>query len=94
MIAELLLGVLASMIVMWFSRYREFRADAGGAGLAGKNSMIQALSRLKQEHEVNSSLPQTLQAFGLRAGNRSGWMRLFSSHPPLDERIKALQELK
>lgn len=93
MVAEIFLGILASIIVMWFSRYREFRADAGAAGLVGKHSMIQALARLKQEHEVSSSLPESLQAFGLRAGGRMGWMQLLSSHPPLDDRIKALEAL-
>lgn len=91
MVAEMFLGILASMIVMWFSRYREFRADAGAAALVGKQPMIQALVRLKQEKEVHSSLPESLQAFGLRTGGRMGWTQLLASHPPLEDRIKALE---
>jgi heat shock protein HtpX len=93
MVAEIFLGVLASMIVAWFSRYREFRADSGAASLVGKHSIIQALARLKQEQEVHSSLPESLQAFGLRAGGHMGWMKLLATHPPLDDRIKALEAL-
>ncbi len=78
------------MIVFWFSRQREFRADAGGAHLAGKRKMIAALERLKQAHEP-STLPTQLQAFGIRAG-KSRFGRLFMSHPPLEERIAALQQ--
>ena len=89
-IAELVLGILASIIVMWFSRQREFRADAGGATLAGKNKMIAALQRLqatvKQPH-----LPDQLAAFGISGGISSGIKSLFMTHPPLAERIAALQ---
>lgn len=88
MVLELVFGILASMIVMWFSRYREFRADAGGATLAGKRKMIAALEKLKAAHEP-PALPQQLAAFGIHGG-RVG--RLFMSHPPLDERIAALQQ--
>lgn len=88
-IAEIVLGVLASIIVMWFSRQREFRADAGGASLAGKDKMIAALRRLQQAHE-QAHLPQQLAAFGISGGN-NGLMRLFMSHPPLEERIAALE---
>jgi heat shock protein HtpX len=87
-VSEIVLGVLASMIVAWFSRYREFRADHGGARLAGKQNMIGALERLKAAHEP---LPAQLAAFGISAGQApSGFKRLFLSHPPLDERIAAL----
>ena len=87
-IAQLVLGVLASMIVMWFSRQREFRADAGGASLAGRNKMIAALERLKGNHE-QVTLPEKMAAFGISGG--SSFSRLFMTHPPLDERIAALR---
>ncbi|MEZ5498709.1 MAG: protease HtpX [Steroidobacteraceae bacterium] len=90
MIAELVLGILASIIVMWFSRLREFRADAGGASLAGRESMIAALERLKAAHNP-APLPGQMQAFGINGGIGSGIKRLFMSHPPLDERIAALR---
>jgi heat shock protein HtpX len=89
-IAELVLGILASMIVMWFSRRREFRADAGGASLAGREKMISALQRLKQAHEP-PQLPAQMRAFGISGGQVGGITRLFMSHPPLDERIEALR---
>jgi heat shock protein HtpX len=88
MVAQLVLGVLASMIVAWFSRQREFRADAGGAGLAGRDGMIAALERLKTAHGP-SALPDSMKAFGISGGG--GISRLFMSHPPLDERIAALR---
>ncbi len=88
-VAQLVLGVLASIIVMWFSRQREFRADAGGAGLAGREKMIAALQRLKQAHEPE--MPDQLAAFGISGGVGEGLKRLFMSHPPLDERIAALR---
>lgn len=87
-VSQIVLGVLASMIVMWFSRYREFRADAGGAKLSGNRNMIAALQRLQQRH--SAPLPEKLAAFGI-ADDRKGWMRLFMSHPPLEERIAALK---
>jgi heat shock protein HtpX len=86
--AQLVLGVLASIIVMWFSRQREFRADAGGANLAGRNKMIAALERLKINHE-QTVLPAKMAAFGISGGK--GMMRLFMTHPPLEERIEALR---
>lgn len=89
-VAELVLGVLASMIVMWFSRMREFRADAGGASLAGRQSMIAALERLKLNYETPPQLPDQVKAFGISGGG-GGIARLFMSHPPLDERIAALR---
>ena len=89
-IAEIILGILASMIVMWFSRYREYRADAAGAQLAGSSNMNAALQRLKVEQGLPDDLPGELTAFGIRAGGRSGLAALFSSHPSLDDRILAL----
>jgi heat shock protein HtpX len=89
-IAQLLLGVLASMIVMWFSRWREFRADAGGAHLAGREKMIAALQRL-QMASGQAPLPDQLAAFGISGGMAEGLKRLFLSHPPLEERIAALR---
>jgi len=89
-VAELVLGILASMIVFWFSRQREFRADAGGAGLAGREKMIAALKRLQAGH-IPSQLPDSMAAFGISGGLGHGLKRLFMTHPPLEERIKALQ---
>jgi heat shock protein HtpX len=89
MVCELVLGVLASIIVAWFSRQREFRADAGGASLAGRANMIAALERLKAPH-ADAPLPEGLQAFGI-SGGPGKFGRLFLSHPPLDERIAALR---
>ncbi|MBI3069476.1 MAG: M48 family metalloprotease, partial [Betaproteobacteria bacterium] len=88
-VAQIVLGILASIIVMWFSRQREFGADAGGARLAGREKMIAALERLKLNYE-QPQLPQQVQAFGV-SGKTDGLMRLFMSHPPLDERIAALR---
>ncbi|MFM2408202.1 MAG: hypothetical protein RL358_944 [Pseudomonadota bacterium] len=85
--AQLVLGVLASIIVMWFSRHREFRADAGGASLAGREKMIAALERLKMNHE-QASLPKEMAASGISGGSA---MKLFMTHPPLEERIAALR---
>jgi heat shock protein HtpX len=88
-LSQLVLGVLASIIVMWFSRQREFRADKGGAKLAGTSNMIAALERLKAAHEP---LPSQFAAFGIASGDSVGGLRrLFMSHPPLDERIAALR---
>ncbi|MBI4194156.1 MAG: protease HtpX [Betaproteobacteria bacterium] len=89
-VAQLVLGILASIIVMWFSRQREFRADAGGADLAGRSKMIAALERLKLNHQ-QSQLPDQMAAFGISGGVASGLKYLFMSHPPLDERIATLQ---
>ncbi len=88
-VAELVLGLFATMIVMWFSRQREFRADAGGAKLAGRQSMIGALERLQQRHA--GPLPDKMAAFGIAGGLGSGLKRLFMTHPPLEERIAALR---
>jgi heat shock protein HtpX len=89
-VAEIVLALLASIIVMWFSRQREFRADKGGAQLAGREKMIAALERLKQTYEP-SQLPDQIKAFGISGGMGRGIKRLFMSHPPLDERIAALK---
>ena len=89
-IAQMVLGILASIIVMWFSRWREFRADAGGANLAGRQKMIAALRRL-QASAGQPHLPDQLAAFGISGGIGSGLKHLFMSHPPLEERIAALQ---
>ena len=83
-------GLFASMIAMWFSRHREFRADAGGATLAGRDKMVAALERLAQNHG-QSTLPKQVQAFGISGGDRRRPARLLMSHPPLDERIAALR---
>lgn len=88
MVAELVLGILASIIVMWFSRQREFRADRGGATLSSRQNMIAALQRLQAVH--TAPLPEKMAAFGI-SGGKSGLMRLFMTHPPLEERIAALK---
>jgi heat shock protein HtpX len=88
-VAELVLGILASVIVMWFSRQREFRADAGGARLAGREKMIAALERLASVHP--QPLPDQMAAFGIAGGMGQGLRRLFMTHPPLSERIAALR---
>lgn len=92
-VAEMVLAVLASIIVMKFSRYREFKADAAGAHLADRSSMIGALNRLlaEQQAQVPSSMPDTFQAFGISSGFKKNFGKLFMSHPPLQERIQALQ---
>lgn len=92
MAAQFVLGILASMIVMWFSRQREFRADQGGARAAGTGNMIAALERLKSAS--NAPLPAQMAAFGVQGGAGAGLKRLFMSHPPLEERIAALQEMR
>jgi heat shock protein HtpX len=91
-VAELVLGILASIIVMWFSRQREFRADRGGASLAGKGAMIAALERLNNLH--SHPLPDKMAAFGIAGGSPQGWKRLFMTHPPLEERIAALRAVQ
>ncbi len=88
MVAQVVLGILASIVVMWFSRQREFRADAGGASLAGRQKMIAALERLKANHE-QAAMPQNMAAMAI--SSQGGFSRLFMTHPPLDERIAALR---
>ncbi len=89
LIAQMVLGIFATIIVMWFSRQREFRADAGSAQISGRDKMIAALRRLQQEYEP-SHLPDKIAAFGI-SGQKSQIGHLFMSHPPLEERIQALQ---
>jgi len=89
--AELVLGFLASAIVMWFSRKREFRADEAGAQLAGTTAMISALQRLRSEQGLPVHMPDTMAAFGINGGLKQGLARMFMSHPPLEERIDALR---
>jgi heat shock protein HtpX len=88
MVLQVALGFLASIVVMWFSRWREFRADAGGARLAGRENMISALQRLAA-NQGEAALPKAIQAFGI--SGEGGLSRLFMSHPPLQERIAALR---
>jgi heat shock protein HtpX len=88
-VAELVLGILASILVMYFSRQREFRADRGGASLAGRQNMIAALERLNSLHPA--PLPEKLAAFGISGGGAAGIKRLFMTHPPLEARIEALR---
>ena len=89
-VAQIVLGILASTIVMWFSRRREFRADQGGAQLAGRQNMINALERLRRAHEP-TALPESMRAMGISSSRGTGLKRLFMSHPPLEERIAALK---
>ncbi|WP_106478602.1 protease HtpX [Phytohalomonas tamaricis] len=92
-VLEIVFGLAASVIVAWFSRWREYRADAAGAHLAGSGSMINALSRLKAEHSMPDQMPESLTAFAITTGQTRKLMeRLFASHPPLDDRIRALKE--
>jgi len=93
MVLQIVFGLFASIIVMWFSRWREFRADAAGANLAGRASMISALQRLSANHG-DTTLPQTIQAFGISGHLATGLKRLFMSHPPIEERIAALQNAR
>jgi heat shock protein HtpX len=94
-VSQIVLGLFASMIVAWFSRQREFRADAGGAHLAGAGNMVGALERLKAEvaRRHPQGLPEQMKAFGISGGIPQGLKRLFMTHPPLDERIAALQNM-
>lgn len=92
-IAQIILSILASVIVMWFSRRREFRADYGGAALAGRDKMIAALRRLQKMSEPES-LPDEFASFGINGKFGGGFRKLFASHPPLETRIQALQAVK
>ncbi|MFG6158048.1 protease HtpX [Halomonas sp. 1390] len=92
-VAEIVFGLIASAIVAWFSRFREYRADSAGARLAGSGAMINALARLKAETEMPDQMPDTLRAMAITKGQtRSLMERMFASHPPLDDRIRALKE--
>ena len=90
MIAQVVFGILASTIVMYFSRQREFKADAGAAELAGSEKMVAALQRLQAIHQP-SKLPEQMAAFGINGGMADGFKKLFMSHPPIEERIAALR---
>jgi len=92
-LAEIVLAILASMIVFWFSRRREFEADEQGAKLGSRLGMIHALERLKTDAQQPSPMPDSMKAFGITGGKSAGWRRLFMTHPPLDERIAALQNM-
>lgn len=93
-VLEMVFMVLGSMVVAWFSRYREYRADAGGARLAGRTNMIEALEGLKRTFDNVDPSPQTAVASLKISGNRVGWMKLFSTHPPLEERIERLKWMR
>ncbi|MCC2637364.1 MAG: Zn-dependent protease with chaperone function [Moraxellaceae bacterium] len=95
-VADIVLGILASTIVMWFSRFREFRADEAGARLADKQSMIGALRRLQAEHEMPDQMPTEMTALAITEGKREGFSMaaLFMSHPPLEKRIAALEMMQ
>ncbi len=88
MVAQVVLGILASIVVNWFSRFREYRADTAGANLAGRYSMIAALQRLQAEQGQPVEMPSEMTAFGMRG---DGIASLFATHPPLEDRIRALQ---
>ncbi|RMH92982.1 protease HtpX [Lysobacter pythonis] len=92
-VLDMIFGIFASMIAMWFSRHREFRADIGGATLAGREKMISALERLKLNHGENT-LPKQVAAFGISGAIGHGLKKLMLSHPPLDERIQALRDAR
>ena len=93
LVLEIALGIVASMIVMAFSRRREFRADVGGAVLAGRGNMIAALRRLQSVHE-ESHMPEKMMAFGIKGGGKGGLGRFFASHPALEDRIAALEQMR
>jgi len=88
--AQIVLSILASIVVMYFSRKREYIADTGGADLAGHENMVNALKRLAQKEP--EALPEQLAAFGIGEKPKAGWLQLWSSHPPLELRIKALEK--
>ena len=93
MVLQIIFGIAASAIVAWFSRWREYRADAAGARLAGSGAMINALSRLKSASEHPDEMPDSMTAFAITQGQVTSFMqKLFASHPPLDERIAALKQ--
>ncbi|MBK1649378.1 protease HtpX [Rhabdochromatium marinum] len=94
MVAEICLSVLATMIVMWFSRYREFRADAGGARLSSRENMIGALRALQRVHEPQDLPAGELAAFGISGKIADGFKAAFASHPPLERRIAALEQAR
>ena len=89
--AQIVFGILASAIVMWYSRKREFRADAAGARLAGRGAMINALESLKRGYGTGQAMPESMAAFGISPAARAGIRQMFASHPPLEARIQALK---
>lgn len=91
-VAELVLGILATMIVMWFSRKREFKADHAGASLVSSAAMISALQHLQAESNIPAEMPDSLQAFGINGALKNGFQELFMSHPRLEDRIAALKQ--
>lgn len=91
-VAEMILGILASTIVMWFSRWREFRADSAGANLAGRNDMIAALQRLQAQQGLPNDMPGEMTALAISSQKKTDLAALFSSHPPLEKRIQALRD--
>ena len=91
MAAQFIFGILASIIVSWFSRFREYRADTSGAELAGRQNMIAALQALQGPSQQETEMPETLVAFGISGGLATGFRKLFLSHPPLEVRIEALR---
>ncbi|MFA7554803.1 MAG: protease HtpX [Spongiibacteraceae bacterium] len=93
-IAEIMLGILASTIVFWFSRWREFRADGAGANLAGRQAMISALQRLQSEQGLPNDMPGEMTAFGINGKLKENMLSLFMTHPPLEKRIAALRASK
>lgn len=92
-VAEIVLAFLASTIVFWFSRRREFVADRDGARLGSRQGMIAALQRLQKETNVPNQMPESMQAFGITSGKRKGIKRFFTTHPPLEDRIEALRNM-
>ena len=92
-VLDIALGILGAMVVAWFSRAREFRADAGAAALTGRGNMIAALRRLQTTHQLVDPSNQALATMKIAGGDRR-WMMLFSTHPPLEERIAALESLR
>lgn len=95
MVLDIVFGILASTIVLWFSRYREYRADEAGARLAGKQNMINALLRLRSESELPDQMPKEMQAFAIAEGQHQGFSlaALFHTHPSIEQRVEALQKL-
>jgi heat shock protein HtpX len=92
MVLQTVLGILAFLITAWFSRYREFRADAGGAHLAGRERMVGALRRLAANHDLVDTQHQALAT--MKINGVRGWAAMFSTHPPLEERIAALERAR
>ena len=92
-VLDIALGILGAMVVAWFSRAREFRADAGAAALAGRGNMIAALRRLQTTHQLVDPSNQALATMKIAGGDRR-WMMLFSTHPPLEARIAALESMR